>query len=45
MNQFGIITKRIYEIINYDNTKIVNHINSDFYNDNDEVIGKIEVMF
>lgn len=45
MNQFGIIAKRIYEIINYDNTKIVNHINSDFYNDNDEVIGKIEVMF
>ncbi len=45
MNLFGLITNRIYEIIDYDNSKIKEHLNYNFTNDNDEIIGKTEVMF
>lgn len=45
MNQFGLVTNRIYEIINYDNSKIKDRINNNFFNDNDEVVGKSEVTF
>lgn len=45
MSSFGLITNRIYEIINYDNTKIINRINHDFTNDNNQVIGRYHLMF